>query len=84
MLVAVELCDLGAVVALEVGGLPFAAPAELWWWCGGDRVEHGVELGVDLDGTPVHELRGGNAVVVMLVVLDVPGHRPRLASGAEA
>jgi len=57
--------DLVVAPHRPVHGLPLATTAELWWRSGGDRVEHGVELGVDLGGASIEEVRGRNAAVVV-------------------
>jgi hypothetical protein len=55
-----------------VHGLPLAPATELRWRSGGDGVKNGVELGIDLGGTPAEEDCGGNTAILVLVILDLP------------
>jgi hypothetical protein len=71
--------DLVVAAHAAVHGLPLAASTELRRRCSGDSIENGVELGLDLGRTVVQEVRGGNAPVFVLVVLDLPGPGVRLA-----
>lgn len=49
-----------------VGEVLLAEGSDVLAWSGGDRVEHGVELSIDLGGTPVEEECGGNAAILTL------------------